>query len=84
MCIERRGFAVEGPRFAELVAQYGQRYAEVTSADPSEMPAFLDEQRWVAPAAAECGERVFEVQRELSKGSLGQLDAILYQKLFAE
>lgn len=81
-CVEARGFEVDGDAFADLVAQYGQRYASVVSADPEAIGAFLDEQRRVATAAAECGERMFEVQRELSKESLARLDAPLYQRLF--
>jgi len=67
-----------------LVAQYGQRYADVASADSGGMAAFLDEQRRVASAAAECGERMFETQRTLSKRALDQLDPVLYQQLFSE
>lgn len=81
-CVEARGFEVDGDSFADLVSQFGQRYASVASAEPQAIGAFLDEQRLVATAAAECGERMFEVQRELSKDSLARLDASLYQQLF--
>lgn len=84
VCVEARGFQVEGNGFADLVAQYGQRYADVASADSGDMAAFLDEQRRVATAAAECGERMFETQRTLSKRALDQLDPVLYQQLFSD
>jgi hypothetical protein len=81
-CVQARGFEVDGDSFAELVSQFGERYASLASAEPQAIGAFLDEQRLVATAAAECGERMFEVQREVSKESLAGLDESLYQQLF--